>query len=522
MIRVLLVDDEALVRVGLKSLVPWNELGYEVVGEAAGGEAALMLLDTLRPQLMITDIVMPRLSGTELIRTAKKKYPELIVIALSGYNEYDLVREAMKNGATDYLLKLNLSSESLSELLTELRQEHDLPDEPADGNGGKDSKLALRHQIKQAIGFEGGSPGREIILPANVQGSLMTLGFINSNLYTGMERYSQQDAKHLEMTIVDILEEILASFYPGCALEWGGGAFVLLLFAESFEQGQLDLMGRAMLQMLKTYVNIDSAVAFSAPFCSPDGIEPGFRQARQAIRRIFRSGYHTVHFSDDADPQPSMTERDPLLVESLSRALILQDAELVQTAFRKLEECIPSFAQRRDACDWVNQIVCMCDLALGEGFAAFKQGSSLALEQIYLFRTADELAGWFRQYAELVTGYQGAESRKQTHPLIRKAKRYVQEHISEQIALNDVAAFLGISAGYFSTLFTKSAGINFKEYVNQAKIERAKEILREGGHRIYETAYLLGFDNVCYFNKLFKKQTGCTPGQYQSYAEKET
>ena len=79
MIRVLLVDDEALVRVGLKSLVSWDELGYEVVGEAASGEAALTLLDTLRPQLMITDIVMPRLNGIELIRISKKKYPELML-----------------------------------------------------------------------------------------------------------------------------------------------------------------------------------------------------------------------------------------------------------------------------------------------------------------------------------------------------------------------------------------------------------------------------------------------------------
>jgi len=521
MIRVLLVDDEALVRVGLKSLVAWNELGYEVVGEAASGEAALTLLDTLRPQLMITDIVMPRLNGIELIRIAKKKYPELMVVALSGYNEYDLVRDAMKHGASDYLLKLNLSRESLSELLLDLRQDNHIPEEPAGERGGKDAKLALRHEIKLAIGSDSGSDVQDIVLPALTQGSFMTLGFINSNLYMSMERYSQQDAKHLEMTIVDILEEILDNFYSGCALEWGSGAFVLVLFSETFERGQLDSMGKAMLQMLKTYVNIDSAVAFSNPFRSPAEIGPGFSQVRHAIHRIFHSGFFTVHFVDDAEPQYPQTERDPQLLERLSHALILQDANALQNAYRQITDAIPGFSMRREACDWVNQIVCMCDLRLGEGFSSYKQDSSLASEQIYMFRTADELTQWFGQYAELVMGFLSAEDGKQTHPLIRKAKRYVQEHISEQIALNDIAAFLGISPGYLSTLFTKAVGTNFKEYVNQAKIERAKEILREGGHKIYETAYLLGFDNVCYFNKLFKKQAGCTPGQYQSYAERE-
>ena len=521
MIRVLLVDDEALVRVGLKSLVPWNELGYEVVGEAANGEAAQKLLDELRPQLMITDIVMPRLNGIELVQNAKKKYPEMIAIVLSGYNEYEMVREAMKYGASDYLLKLNLNRESLSELLLSLREENFALDVPADERSTQSGKLALRHKIKRAIGSGSEDAEQDGSLPAFAESAFMTMGLINSNLYMNMERYTPQDAKHIELTIVDILEEILDNFYSGCALEWGGGSFVLALFGDAFERGQLEAMGKAMLTMLKTYVNIDSAIAFSDPFQSPAVLAPAFRQARHAIHRIFRSGFHTIHFAADADPEPPLPDRDAQLAECLSRALIIRDTQAVKEAFRHAASSITGFARRGEACDWINQIVCLCDLRLGEAFAAEKQEALLSPEQLYMYKTMDELAEWFSRYTDFVLSFLEAEDGNQVHPVIKRAKRYIQDHFSEPITLHDAADALSISTGYLSTLFTKSIGVNFTEYVNQTKIERAKEILREGGHKVYEAAYLLGFDNVCYFNKLFKRHVGCTPGQYQNYAQRE-
>ncbi len=523
MIRVLLVDDEALVRVGLKSLVPWNELGYEVVGEAANGEAALKLVDKLRPQLVITDIVMPKYNGIELTRAVKKKYPEVCVWVLSGYNEYEMVREAMKHGATDYLLKLNLSRESLSELLMTLREETLAQDAPADEHGAESGKLALRHRIKLAIGSSSEDAERGLGLPLPADGALITLGLINSNLYMNMERYSPQDAKHIELTIVDILEAIQDNFYAGCALEWGGGGeFVLAMFGDAFERSQLEAMGKVMLQMLKTYVNIDSAIAFSEPCQTSADLRPAYRQARHAIHRIFRSGFHTVHFATDPDPQPPVPERDIQLAERLNRALMLRDTAAIREAYRQVALSIATFAKRGEACDWVNQIVCMCDLRLGEAFAADKQAALLSSEQIYVFKTANELSTWFGQYTDFVLGFLEAEDGKHVHPVIKKAKRYVQEHISEPVSLHDVATALGISIGYLSTLFTKATGMKFTEYVNQAKIEYAKEIIRKGGHKVYETAYLLGFDNVCYFNKLFKRHAGCTPGQYQSFATRES
>ena len=521
MIRVLLVDDEALVRVGLKSLVPWNELGYEVVGEASNGEAALKLLDKLRPQLMITDIVMPRLNGVELIRAAKKKFPEMVVVALSGYNEYEMVREAMKYGAADYLLKLNLSRESLSELLVSLRGECREPETAADERGGENGRLSLRHKLKLAIGVSGEGTETDVALPALEEGSRVTLGLIYSNLYTNAERYTQEDAKHIELTIVDILEEILDHFYSGCALEWGGGAFVLALFATAFERSQLEAMGKAMLQMLKTYVNIDSAVAFSEPLRSPADLGTSFRQTRHTIHRIFRSGFHTVHFAADPDPEVAAASRDPQLPDQLSRALLVRDTAALKEMLRQAEAAISTFARRSEACDWVNQIVCMCDLGLGEAFAAEKQESGLSSEQIYVFKTANELTEWFGRYIAFALSFLEADDGKRMHPVVKRTTRYIQEHIAEPVTLHDAAAALGISAGYLSTIFTKAMGVNFTEYVNQVKIARSKEILREGGRKVYETAYLLGFDNVCYFNKLFKRQVGCTPGQYQSLAERE-
>lgn len=118
-LKVMLVEDELLVRLGIKSLVDWESHSFDYIGDAADGEKALELMEQDVPDILLTDIVMPRMDGLELIARVKEKYPDMMIIVLSSHDEYDYVRRAMKLGIEDYVLKTSIKPSVLLELLGE-------------------------------------------------------------------------------------------------------------------------------------------------------------------------------------------------------------------------------------------------------------------------------------------------------------------------------------------------------------------------------------------------------------------
>lgn len=106
MLKILIADDEPLVRAGIKSVIPWQQHGFEVIGEAENGLEAYNKIIALKPDILITDIKMPQMDGIELLKTIKKDKIHIQSIILSCFDEFDMVREAMKYGAKDYILKL--------------------------------------------------------------------------------------------------------------------------------------------------------------------------------------------------------------------------------------------------------------------------------------------------------------------------------------------------------------------------------------------------------------------------------
>lgn len=120
--RLLIVDDEILIRQGIKHYVNWEQEGFEIVGEAAHGQEALDLIEVVKPDFIITDIVMPIMDGEELTRIVKEKYPHIEVIVLSSFGDFDYVRSTFQNGVLDYILKPKLDAESLLAVLRKMKK----------------------------------------------------------------------------------------------------------------------------------------------------------------------------------------------------------------------------------------------------------------------------------------------------------------------------------------------------------------------------------------------------------------
>lgn len=125
MLKIFLAEDEVVVRETIKRMIPWEELGFELVGEAADGEMALPLLIRQQPDLLITDIKMPFMDGLTLARLAKKEIPGLKVVILSGYDDFNYAKQAIGIGVEDYLLK-PITKNALIERLSEIRSRYNM------------------------------------------------------------------------------------------------------------------------------------------------------------------------------------------------------------------------------------------------------------------------------------------------------------------------------------------------------------------------------------------------------------
>jgi len=188
------------------------------------------------------------------------------------------------------------------------------------------------------------------------------------------------------------------------------------------------------------------------------------------------------------------------------------DMELVKQSFQQLFQYMVSAspAQVDRLNTYCIQIVGFCDISLGDEFQRFCAEKGAPANSPSPMASKIVLLEWMKRYEGRVLEYlENLDSHKNI--LIENAKKYVQQNTSARIMLNDVADHLKISAGYLSSLFTKYEKIHFIDYVNNVKMQEAKKMLRSGNYKIYQIAYMLGYENSSYFSRIFKKVTGCAP-----------
>lgn len=531
MIKVVLVDDEMLVRMGLKAAVDWAGLGFEVVGDACDGEQGVELCRALSPQLVITDIMMPKLDGLEMIRQIKAFAPKTRFIVLSSYNEFELVKKAMQLGAKDYLLKLSMGSESVSEMLLcmreELLQEAGAPVEAHSQSQSLLQEELLRDIVGNILHNADIMKARAAALSLPLRQEWMRVAIIKLKHDSVCERYQGSDSKLLDFMVLEILQEMGNGFCCCRFFKWSFLHYGMIYSpareqsVEEFEQNCTD-MYPVMIQMLGEYLKLSAAVSVSESVESLPLLKDAFLQAYSCSEQTFSLGYGQV-ICAKSEQSPAVTpplSEKPMFRPALSKALEGSDSESVRAIFFELisfaagwETTAPS-----ELWDYCNHIAGYTDMNLSELWLSYKQQWPFALDVSALFslQTKDEIIGWLQGYADCLYSFLEKDNQDEKNLLVARAKRYILANITEPISLKSVAGQLSISPGYLSSIFTKYAGVCFTDYVNQMKIVEAQIRIREGTDKIYQISYQLGYENACYFSKIFRRFSGCSPTEYQS------
>ncbi|MGO4537131.1 response regulator transcription factor [Paenibacillus sp. 2TAB19] len=499
--HVLIVDDEPIIRNGLKSFIDWGGLGLILEGDCANGKEALGVLREKPIDILVTDIKMPVMDGLELTRQALAINPSIKIILISSYNEFEYVREGMKQGAIDYLLKPTLEAE---ELIAVLQRCKDLL---ARGRKQvvehqqlvKQTALLDRKRLEQDVirSLFSGNPGLRFGDLFGMNGGTYTCAYVTADgLTEWQETYGNL---HLSM----MYEDIQTLFYDwseiGCAPIMSGEGLLLVYPERSPKVGEEKALLARFQSLVANELSLSVTIGYNAS-ADTEWLKTGMERSRTAAMRRFYDGVGSVYEWEDGE-EKTLTKPN-LRSDSTAQAAIDSFIERWRT-----EQPLPEQV-RREAYELLTVL-------------SYKNGDSKVSfdfrELVRRCETLGQLEAAIHSLSEEMESPNRMKLTDKGHgaQLIAKAMEYIKLHYREELTLQDVADSIHVSKSYLSNLFKKQSGHNFIDYVIDLRLHEAKRLLMENEIKIYEVAERSGFNDVKYFSKLFKKMTGMTPVEYR-------
>ena len=527
MLGVLIVDDDAIARMNLKSMIDWEKEGFYILGEAENGKTALDIILREKPEIVITDVKMPVMDGLQMIHEAGKEYDSARYVVLSSYEEFGLLKTAMSYGVTEYLLKLELTPSILKTTL-EKQREFLLREksQPSINNrvmsaAGKAAKF-LRHVLAgydasgELVSFlEQACPGIE---PKKL--SCIAIRFSPLNRENS---FGNEDRRAIETAAESIINDITKSYFPGLSFLADTG---LCLFVYSPKEGRAGEMCGVIIQMLRQYLNLAAAAGISSLEDSWEHINRIMIDAIRAAEELFFRGYGVIVYSAELEAEsferPSQTDYD--WAEPYRQALELRQPDKVKKILQNLQGIMRRPSQGNSASSRISRSEAfnLCFSLAGITLSVLKKEpaeNSFPSENLYetigVIETLEGLREWIRSFqTKILNFFDLLQKKPHEDHIVLAAKRYIAENYRRSISLNGTAKALAISSGYLSSVFRRRTGTCFTDYLTKVKIDEAKNLLLSGQYKVYEISEMVGYNDNGYFIKIFHKITGMTPTEF--------
>ena len=548
MLKIFLAEDEVVVRATIKRMIPWEELGFELVGEAADGEMALPLLIRQQPDLLITDIKMPFMDGLTLARLAKKEIPGLKVVILSGYDDFNYAKQAIGIGVEDYLLK-PITKNALIERLSEIRSRYEHEKTQKEYYEKFQREMQAYEKNSSRDFFEalvGGSMDMmEVYKRAEKLGLDIVAEAYNVLIFTmncdedfsgQRDEYSSWEAESLEL---------LENFFAG-------HSSAMLFRSNIFSYGVL-LKGQRETIEENTRACVDEIRKILS---RQDGRREWFLAVGQSVERLsqIQKSYHTAsrafsqrylydenilyydemetmeHPGGQAETEDNaylqkvdVNALNPAILQKfLSNGLQEETENFVKDYFYAIgQEPMESLVFR----NYVILNVRFSVISFIKGLGCDTNEMESADTEEVLAESGKNMESAIAYAKKMIS--QAIEIRDQNsgnknRSILKTAVDFIDSHyMDEEISLNTVANVANVSSNHFSALFSQNMGQTFIEYLTTLRMNKAKELLRRTGMRSSEIAGEIGYKDAHYFSYLFKKTQGMTPSDYRKAREEK-
>ncbi|CAH0308308.1 putative response regulatory protein SACOL0201 [Peribacillus sp. Bi96] len=496
MYNVFLVDDEPFIIEGMRALVPWEDYGLNVVGEASNGSEAIKKLETCHVDILLTDIMMPIMDGLELISTLKERHPNTKYIVLSGYEEFEYVKKGMKLGIENYLLKPVNEQELISTL------ENSIEKLEKSTNNEEAYTILRDNTIWRCLNQDiDAKEWRERV-------ELYSLEFDGQNLAVVLMQIS--DGEHENSSFFRKRVEEL--FQSVCIINPDGELILLVSFnCEDGLKKKLDELNMLFAGYVsgKYHINVGSFV------CSTSELYKSYQRAKEL------SGYRLV-LKESGLITDELTKQYTQASLSTSNELGDLKRYIVGSEQEK------AFLWIKDAFDEINKSTKKVAPTIIRGFAIEivtsiqKDVSSHANDQtvgiVKRILEAYSIGILVDILIDFIEGIFRTLEQKSEHrsPIIQSVVQYIQAHFYEELSLKTLSYKFHINSIYLGQLFQKETGLVFSEYINHLRLEKAKQLLRGTHLKAGIIGKQVGYSDSAYFYKQFKKAVGITPSAWRT------
>lgn len=523
MYKVLIVDDENLVRVAFRTIVDYEKHDFTVCGTAADGIEALKVCEIEHPDLIITDIKMPHMDGLTMIEKLKEQNFDGQIILVSNYDDFDLVRKGLVMGVMDYVLKLNVGEDQIAGLLDKV---HMKLDETAKYRKSREQTKEALERLRQQ---EQVSVWKKLLLstqlvPRDIPQDLIRDGPMNlfvvkivqygSTITIG----SQTDVNLVEYAVMNIGNEILTK--TNCIGGLGGGDFFFACPANVLPSPEF--AAQTLSSMLNKYLNLTDVVYYAVNLDSCHVLYEAIKGYSTLEDRIYYcEASHAEHLIPSIKPgtwEINLTDFAEQLNEYLRKGNRKEIHNLVQQQNRY---CLEHQVSKKEVIVKWTAIL----MQVREQVEGTVSGDHLgdAEETLMQAGTHTELQGHLiKLFDRILDSMQPVQPGLPGEQEVSKVLNYIHSHINERIQLIQLAQLVNFNETYLCTIFRAHTGTSIINYINQTKIEHAAVELRSTKHQIKEIASDLGFSDQFYFNKMFRKYYGISPSQYRRKNEYPT
>ena len=544
MVKVYLVEDEIIIRQSIKNSIDWEKEGYEFVGDASDGELALPVILKEKPDILITDIRMPFMDGLELSRMVKAELPDIKIVILSGYDDFEYAKQAIKIGVAEYLLK-PVSSAVLLEHLSEIAEK--VRDERED--------LALKKVYYQEmqeneelskLKFLGELiSGKLSLADAMEKGKRFHMNLSGPFYRIILFKFIQEDHVQAEQSealaeayeaVGNYVDGLKDAFRFQRGVE--GWAFLLTSVEEDMEaqterfiEGLKEVI--APFEALTWFGGIGSEAArlreLRYSFREADKAFAGrFVQEPNQIISVEQLNYEQLDNEFDANIFGEINQFDQIITRFLSSGSREEVESFVGALFTEISEdhfrslmirqyiIMDIYATVLAFCKKLRKDTGADGEAAGQ-MESLRENEEILKRAVLTAESVDDIKDYIGTLLDHVIELRNTLSGRRYSDIIRTArKRIEQDYMSEDISLNTVAAEVCMSPSYFSSVFSKEMGKTFIEYLTEVRMEKAKQYLVCSSMKTSEISYEVGYKDPHYFSYIFKKTQGCTPKEYRA------
>ena len=519
MYSVLIVDDEKIVKLAIKSMIKWGDSGFELAGTASDGARALQICEKSPPDIVITDLKMPHMDGIEFIKKLKQMDYGGEILVLSNYNDFELVREAMKYGAHDYILKVTVKSDDFMRVLEEIKEKLIKKRGyekivPADR---KDMDLRRNEAIRELL-----AAGEDQL--AERTGGIPEILGMEEDCRLQIFAAACKDEETLKKTgqsLSDIIRNITGNIFGAC--NWQAVAeyepntvFIAVNMSAASDIMKSKEAADRILELSNMYFNLRIGIVYGEPVKDKNSVLNEMAKCKKALELLFYESFNGTSILNDRLPvndEKRVREAALPAVENIYSQMIAGHTENVMKSFEGIiAEGAGSLLNPYRLKKLVKRVLRDVEKKLiNNGYCGDEVFDEYDNDEDIIFSAASQSGllaalGNIVETAALRTGNQRNYRRE-----VREALRYIEENISRKISVPQIAKTVSMTDTYLCRIFKTDVGKSIIDYINELKMKKAYELLDSKDCLIKEAAAAVGIDDQFYFNRLFKKYFGITP-----------